>query len=191
MVKKTIFVVLAVIGVGVAALAAIAATRPDDFKFQRSIVVNAPAERIYPLITNFKQWRAWSPYENLDPNLKRDYSGADEGVGAVYAWDGNNDAGQGRMEIVEVKEPSNVRIKLDFIKPFEASNLAIFNLEPVGDNQTKVTWGMEGKQNSILCKMVTVFFDCESMCAKDFDSGLASIKNISEKKQVATQQENG
>src|SRR5450631_1877413 len=107
----------------IAALLVFAATRPDTFRIERSTSINAPPEKIFPLINGFHQWEAWSPWEKIDPAIKRSYSGADSGKGAVYAWEGNKDVGQGRMEIVESTPSSNVLIKIDFMEPFEGHDM--------------------------------------------------------------------
>jgi uncharacterized protein YndB with AHSA1/START domain len=112
----------------IAALLIYAATRPDTFRLQRSIAINAPPEKVFPLINDFKRWVVWSPWEKMDPALKRTNSGAAQGQSAVYEWDGNNQVGQGRMEIMESVPSSRIMIKLDFLKPFEAHNTAEFTL---------------------------------------------------------------
>jgi len=121
-----------VIVVLVAALLVYAATRPDALHVQRAASIKAPPEKIFPLINDFHSWSSWSPYEKLDPAMKRAYSGATNGRGAVYEWDGNSQVGQGRMEITDASHPSRVTIKLDFIRPFEGHNTAEFALVPQG-----------------------------------------------------------
>ena len=101
----------------VAAILGFALTRPDAFRIERSILIAAPAERIQPLIADFRSWRNWSPWENKDPGMSRTLSGAEAGVGAAYAWEGNKDIGAGRMEILE-SSPQRILIKLDFLRPF-------------------------------------------------------------------------
>jgi uncharacterized protein YndB with AHSA1/START domain len=170
-----------VLVVGVLALAAVliaAALRPDTFRVERAIQINASADRIYPLIDDFHRWTAWSPWEKRDPALKRDYSGAASGKGAVYAWEGNKEVGQGRMEILEAVPPSRIVIKLDFFKPFEAHNTAEFTLQP-GAAGTELRWAMYGPQ-PYLFKLMGLFFSMDKMVGKDFDDGLASIKAIAE-----------
>jgi uncharacterized protein YndB with AHSA1/START domain len=175
MLKKIALVVVVL----VAALLAFAATKPDSFRVQRAASINAPPEKIYPLISDLRRWGAWSPWEKLDPAMKRTHSGAASGRGAVYEWDGNKEVGAGRMEIVEVSPPSAVRIKLDFLKPFAAHNFAEFTLEPKGD-ATTVTWAMYGP-NTYVSKLMSVFFSMDSMLGKYFETGLANLKAASEK----------
>lgn len=110
--------------------------------------------------------------------MKQTFSGAETGVGSVYQWEGNNDAGSGRMQITQSEAPNKIRIKLDFTKPFEANNIAQFNLVPEGD-ATKVTWSMEGP-NTFMCKVMQTICSMDEMVGKDFEKGLSSLKTISE-----------
>ena len=172
-------IILIVLVVAVAAILVYAATRPDAFVIQRTIGIKAPPERIYALINDFKAWPQWSPYENRDPAMRRTLGGSAQGKGATYAWEGNKDVGQGRMEITETVEPSRIVIKLDFIKPFEAHNVAEFTLVPSGDT-TIVTWAMRGEW-PYLSKVIGVFVNMDHMIGKDFETGLASLKALAEK----------
>src|SRR5260370_19893185 len=141
-----------------------AATRPDSFRVQRAASVKAPPEKIFALLNDFQRWEAWSPWEKKDPAMKRTFSAVTSGKGAVYAWEGNRDVGQGRMEIAESVPPSKVAIKLDFVKPFETHNIVEFTLEPQGDS-TNVTWVMQGAMLYI-SKLITVFVSMDSMFSK-------------------------
>jgi hypothetical protein len=156
-----------------------ASTRPDTFKVERHATINAPAAKIAPHLTNFHQWEAWSPWEKLDPNLKRTFSGAPEGKGAIYEWDGNDQVGKGRMEILDLT-PAKVSIKLDFIRPFEGHNMAIFDLAPKGE-ATDVTWSMNGPQ-PLMAKVFGLFMSMDAMVGKDFEKGLAQLKAVAEQK---------
>ena len=157
----------------------LAATKPDSFRIERSAVINAPAEKVFAEISDFHQWRGWSPWEDKDPNLKRIYSGAPRGAGAVYAWEGNKNVGSGRMEILDATSPSKVLIKLDFLAPFEAHNTAEFTMLPQG-NATNVHWVMHGPAQFI-SKVMQVFFSLDKMIGKDFEAGLAKLKTVAEK----------
>ena len=126
---KTIAIVIAVL---VAAVLVYTAMQPDNFHVERSIVIKAPPEKIFPNINSFHQWEAWSPWEKIDPAIKRTYGGAESGKGATYAWQGNKDVGTGRMEIVESTPSSNVLIKIDFVEPFEGHDIVQFTLTPQG-----------------------------------------------------------
>lgn len=166
-----------VIVVAIVAILTYAATRPDSFRVQRTASINAPPDRIFPYISDFKRWTAWSPYER-DPEMKRTYGGSENGKGAVYEWDGNKNVGKGRTEIVEAT-PDKILIKLDFIKPFEAHNMAEFTLEPKG-GQTVVTWAIYGP-SPYMSKLMGTFIDMDNMIGKEFDAGLAKLKSIVEK----------
>jgi len=171
-------VLAAIVVVLIVAVLVFAATKPDTFRVQRASSVNAPPEQIFALINDLHRWRAWSPYEKKDPAMKRTLSGAAHGKGAVYEWEGNKDVGKGRMEITDAAPPSRVRIKLDFVRPFEAHNIVEFTLEPNG-HSTKVTWAMHGP-SPYLAKLISVFFSMDSMIGKDFEAGLANLTTVAE-----------
>jgi uncharacterized protein YndB with AHSA1/START domain len=177
---KTILLVLAVVlGVTVAIVVALAVSKPDTLTVQRSVTIKAPPEKIFPLINDFKSWATWSPYEKKDPAMKRDFSGAASGKGAVYAWDGDKNVGAGRMEMLEALPSSKLTIRLDFSRPFETHNTAEFTILPQGD-ATAVTWTMRGP-SLFISKVMQVFFDMDAMIGKDFEVGLANLKAITEK----------
>ena len=155
------------------------ATRPDTFSVLRATRIKAEPEKIFPLINDLNRWGAWSPYEKKDPAMKRSFSGAASGKGAVYEWDGNKEIGQGSMEIMDASPPSRVTIKLDFIKPFEAHNIVEFALQPQGD-ATSVTWSVHGPM-PFVSKLIGLFIDMDKMIGKDFEAGLASLKAIAER----------
>ena len=170
--------VLIVILLAVAGILGFAATKPDQFRVERSISIKAPAEKIFPHINNFHQWEAWSPYEKLDPAMKRTFSGTESGVGAIYAWQGDPKVGAGRMEILESTPSSSIKIKLDFHEPMEGHDRAEFTLAPQGDSTT-VTWAMSGPAAYIM-KVMGVFFDMDHMIGKDFETGLSNLKTLTE-----------
>ena len=155
-----------------------AATRPDNFRLERTATIDAPPEKVFALINDFNRWSAWSPWEKIDADLKRNYSGAAAGVGAVYAWEGSK-TGVGRMEIMESSPASRVKIKLDFFKPIEAHNTAEFSLLPRGAS-TEVTWAMYGP-SPYLSKLMGIFFSMDKMVGKDFESGLENMKAAAQK----------
>jgi hypothetical protein len=173
MLKKIALGIIAVI----AAILIIAAFQPNTFRVQRTATIKAPPEKIVPLIADFHRWSSWSPYEKLDPAMKRTISGAPSGPGAVYEWDGNSKAGAGRMEVLSAS-PAAVKIKLDFTRPFASHNMAEFTLEPHGDT-TNVTWAMTGPQ-PYLGKVICLFMNMDKMVGKEFETGLASLKAIAE-----------
>ncbi|QJR11995.1 hypothetical protein DSM104443_03078 [Usitatibacter rugosus] len=166
-------IALAIIGVLIAA-----STQPDTFRLERSIAIKAPPEKIQPLITDFKAWMAWSPWEKKDPAMKRTYGGPERGKGATYGWEGNKDVGSGRMEIL-VAEAQKIVIKLMFLEPFESTNTAEFTLTPQGDSTT-VKWAMFGPSNYVQ-RVMCVFFSMDKLVGPDFDAGLAALKSVAEK----------
>lgn len=173
---KTIVLFLVVILGGIIGLAL---SKPDTFRVERAITIKAPPDKVFTLINDFHQWGTWSPWEKLDPAMQRTHSGAENGKGAMYAWKGNNEVGQGSMEILESTPSSKVLIKLDFIEPFEAHNQAEFTLLPK-DDSTEVTWAMSGS-NTFIGKVMSVFVSMDSMIGKDFESGLNNMKMAAEK----------
>ena len=176
---EIIAIIAIVLVVAIAIILILAATKPDRFSFQRATTVKAPPERIFLLINDFHQWGTWSPYENKDPAMKRSYSGEASGKGAVYAWEGNNNVGSGRMEILDASAPSKIVIKLDFFTPFEGHNTAEFTMLPQGD-ATNVTWLMYGPL-PFMGKIMHVFINMDRMVGKDFEIGLANLKRLTEK----------
>ena len=173
---KIIAIVIVVLISGVLIFAA---TKPDTFRVQRAAGIKAPPEKVYALINDFKRWDAWSPWEKKDPAMKKTWGATTNGKGAKYAWDGNNDVGQGSMEITDSISPSKIALKLDFVKPFEGHNTVEFTLEPKGD-VTNVTWTMHGPA-PFLSKVMQVFVSMDSMVGKDFEAGLANLKAAAEK----------
>lgn len=176
---KALAIVAVVLAIGLAGILVFALTKPDTFRVERSLAMKAPANAIFPHVADFHRWTAWSPYESRDPAMKRTFGGAADGKGATYAWDGNNNVGAGRMEILDANGPSKLRIKLDFERPFEGHNTAEFTFVPQGD-ATLVTWAMYGPA-PFLSKLMQVFINMDSMIGKDFEAGLASLKKLTER----------
>jgi uncharacterized protein YndB with AHSA1/START domain len=172
-------IIVLVVAVLIAAVLLFAATRPDAFRIERSATIKAPPERIFAQVNDLKAWTAWSPWEKIDPALKRTYAGAQSGTGAAYAWDGNKDVGSGRMEITESVAPTRIVIRLDFLKPFEAHNTAQFGFEREGE-ATRVTWAMYGP-SPYLSKLIGLVFNMDRMVGGQFEQGLANLKATAEK----------
>lgn len=170
--------IIIAVAVLLAALLIYAATRPDSFRVERSISINAPAEKIFSFINDFREWEPWSPWEKVDSTVKRSYRETDNGEGAIYEWNGNKNLGQGRMEIIESSPFSKVIIKIDFIKPFEAHNMVEFTLIPEGDS-TRVTQAMYGP-SPFISKLMSIFCSMDKMVGKKYEEGLANLKAISE-----------
>ncbi|MEO8134256.1 MAG: SRPBCC family protein [Betaproteobacteria bacterium] len=175
MIRTTLIAVLALL----AAFLIFAATRPNSFRIERAIEIKAPADKIFVLINDLHRWTAWSPWEKVDPALKRAYGGLPSGVGASYAWEGNREVGAGRMEITESVPSSKILIKLDFLKPFAAHNIAEFGLAGAGDS-TRVTWAMYGP-SPFMAKVMGLVFNMDKMLGGQFDEGLSNLKVLAEK----------
>jgi hypothetical protein len=171
------------IAIGALAILAIilvtATMQPDRFAVKRSVTISAPPEKIAPLLADFHNWGRWSPWDKLDPNMQRTYSGAQSGKGAVYNWQGNSDVGSGRMEITGLATPNKVVIKLDFLQPFESHNVTEFTLQPQGP-ATAVTWNMSGPM-PFVSRIMSVFVSMDKMIGKDFEKGLSQLKAEAEK----------
>lgn len=163
----------------IVAILVLAAFKPDEFRVERSVHIKAPPEKIFPLISDLHAFSTWSPYEKLDPAMKRSYSGPASGKGAAYEWQGDKNVGHGRMEITNAAAPNSVLIQLDFLEPFEAHNTAAFTLKPEGDG-TVVTWAMFGPAN-YMSKLMSVFFSIDKMVGTQFEEGLANLKQLAEK----------
>jgi uncharacterized protein YndB with AHSA1/START domain len=179
---ETLVIIAVVLAVAVAVVLILAAQKPNEFRIERGAVIQAPPERVFPLIDDFHQWQAWSPWEGRDPELKRTYEG-ERGKGAVYAWEGNRNVGAGRMEIMNSTAPSRVVIKLDFLKPFEAHNTAEFTMAPrrsATNAGTDVTWAMHGPA-PLVHRVMQVFMNMDRMIGKDFEAGLANLKQAAER----------
>ena len=148
-----------------------------EFAMSRSTTINAPADRVHSHLDDFREWQAWSPWEGLDPDLERTFTGPETGVGSHYAWAGNKKAGAGTMEITG-STPSRVEIALEFLAPFKASNVTTFDLAPAGAGATRVTWHMTGNRGAVMGLMGRLYFD--RAIGKDFERGLAQLKAVSE-----------
>lgn len=155
------------------ALLLVAATRPTRFRVQRSVLVNASAAQVLALLQDFHRWGEWSPWEKIDPSMQRSYSGAANGVGAVYAWTSRGKAGAGRMEIREMRA-ERLLIQLDFSKPFVAHNQVEFTLQSQGE-ATLVSWAMYGP-SPFVSRLMGLFFSMDKLIGRDFEKGLANLQ---------------
>lgn len=169
---------LLIITIGIIILFSFASKTPSKFHVERSLAVAAPPEQVFSLINDFHAWGKWSPYEKLDPKMKKTYSGSESGPGAVYEWQGKWRAGAGRMEITKISEPIRVTLAIDFIKPFKAHNIVVFSIVPV-DDETIVTWAMDGT-HAFFMKVLAEFIDMDKMIGKDFEEGLLNLKAVAE-----------
>lgn len=173
---KLIAVTIAVL---IAGALIFATTRPDAFRVERAVAIQAPPEKVFALINDLKAWAAWSPWEKKDPAMQRAYGATTAGKGATYAWEGNRDVGKGGMEIVDSTPPSRIRLRLDFVTPFEAHNIVTFTLAPQGST-TRVSWAMEGPV-PYFAKIIHMFLDMDAMVGRDFEAGLAAMKTAAER----------
>lgn len=160
-------------------LAIVIAMQPGEFKVERSMTMNAPAQAVFDQVNDFHKWEAWSPWAKLDPKCENTFGGKESGVGATFDWKGNNEVGQGKMTIVESTPPSLIRVKLDFIKPFESTSDVEFKFKEK-DGKTDVIWSMSGKSNFV-GKAICLFMNMDQMIGAYYEKGLTSIKTIVEK----------
>lgn len=167
---ETILIILVLL---IASVVVLAAMQPSAFRVERSTVVKAPPEKVFPMINDLRAFNSWNPFMKMDPAAKVTYSGADAGKGAAYAWEGAK-TGSGRMEITEVAAPSKVLARLDFYKPFAANNVAEFTVDGRG-GATNVTWAMSGR-SQFVHKVMSLFFSMDKMVGKSFEDGLAALK---------------
>jgi uncharacterized protein YndB with AHSA1/START domain len=174
MIRKILIGIAAVIVV----LVVVVATQPSTFHIERSITIAAPPESAFAQVNDFHAWAAWSPWEKMDPQMKRTFEGAPSGTGAIYAWSGNDKVGEGRMTIEKSDKPAQIAIKLEFLKPWTATNTATFTFAPA-TGSTKVTWAMDG-QNNFGAKAASLFMNMDKMVGDDFERGLTALKSIAE-----------
>jgi uncharacterized protein YndB with AHSA1/START domain len=169
----------------VALLLVVVATRPSQFRVQRSASIGAPPELVFALIDDFHEWEGWSPWDKLDLGMQRKYSGAPRGEGATYDWSGNDDVGVGSMRITGSEPPGRVAIQLEFKEPWQATNVTTFELRPIAAG-TEVTWAMEG-QNGFMAKAASLFMDMDALIGKDFEAGLSQLRSVAEARAVDRQ----
>jgi len=162
----------------VIALVVVISLRPAELRVARSTMVAAPPPAVFAQVNDFKKWDAWSPYVKIDPAMKKTYAGAPTGMGAIYAWAGNSEAGEGRATIVESRPNELVKIQLDFLKPMEGNAVAEFSFKPDGD-KTQVTWSFVGPC-TFIGKAIGLFIDMDKMVGDQFEAGLADLKKVAE-----------
>ena len=172
---KIVFIALAVI---IAVLGIVVAIQPAEFAVARSAIMSAPPQVVFAQVDDLRKWEGWNPWQKVDPAMKLTFAGPPTGPGASYSWAGNKDVGEGRLTITESRPNDLVRIKLEFMKPFTATNIATFTFKPEG-NQTAVTWSMEG-HNNYLAKALHLFMNMDSMVGGQFEKGLADMKKVAE-----------
>jgi uncharacterized protein YndB with AHSA1/START domain len=151
----------------------------NQFEVTREATIPAPREKVFGLLADFHRWPEWSPWEGLDPDMQRTHSGAPSGTGAVYEWDGNRKAGQGRMEITAAEAPSRLQIALQFLKPFKSSNTTTFDLAD-RDGGTHVVWRMVGPK-TLMTRIMGIFSSMDKMVGRDFEKGLAQLADAAQR----------
>lgn len=159
-----------------AGLAAFVATRDGHYKVERSMTFKAKPDKVYALICDFQKFEQWSPWEKLDPAMKKEFSGTMGEVGAEYRWQGNNKVGEGKMTILAVEPQRRVDMSLEFIKPFASVCTTRYELKSEGDSTT-MTWSMEGENKSFMEKLFGVLMSMEKMIGSDFERGLSNLKS--------------
>ncbi len=179
MLKKILAVVLVV----VLLFAGFVVTRPSEYRIERSVVVHAEPQNVFPSVVMFRRWDQWSPWAKLDPNMKVEFGGPKGGLGSTYSWKGNDKVGEGKMTMTGALKDQVVVIKLDFVKPWEQTADVRFDFEPVPDG-TRVTWVMSGKYDFV-GKLFAVFMDMDRTVGPDLEKGLAALKQLGERRQAA------
>ena len=172
---KIILIALVVVVIG---FVLVVAMQPSEFRIVRSATILAPPPAVFAQVNDFHKWEAWSPWAKLDPAAKATFEGPSAGTGAIFKWAGNKEVGEGSMMITESRPSDLIRIRLEFLKPFAATNTAQFSFNPAG-NQTVVTWSMEGR-NNFIAKAVCLFMNMDKMVGGQFEKGLANMKSIVE-----------
>ncbi len=171
-------IILIALGVIIVVLAVVVTLQPAEFRVARSATMSAPAPVIFGQVNDLHKWEAWNPWQKKDPAMKLDFAGPPAGPGASYSWAGNKEVGEGRLTITESRPGERVRIKLEFMKPFAATNTAEFTFKPEGD-RTSVTWSMEGR-NNFFAKAIGLCMNMDKMVGGEFEKGLADMKKVVE-----------
>src|SRR2546426_7507715 len=170
--------ILIAFAVIVIVLVIVVAMQPSEFRVARSATMSAPAPAVFAQVNDFHKWEAWNPWGKIDPAMKQTYEGAPSGTGAIYTWAGNKEVGEGRMTITESRPSELIRIKMEFFKPFAATNTAELTVKPEG-NQTVVTWSMAG-DNNFMAKAIHLVMNMDKMIGGQFEKGLAEMKSVAE-----------
>jgi uncharacterized protein YndB with AHSA1/START domain len=171
--------VLIALVVVIAAILIYAYLQPGDFRVERSVVIDASPETIFPYVNDPIKGELWNPFSKEDPNIQRSFGGPLEGVGAHMTWVGNAMAGEGSLTIVESVPRERVKVQLDFKKPFQGTNFGEYTLSMQNEKQTKVTWAMTGKA-AFIPRVMCVFVGMDKMMGGQFEKGLATMKALAE-----------
>lgn len=171
---KKILIGLAVVVVGIVAAALL---KSPDFRVERSLVIAAPAEKLFPYFDNHKRFNEWNPWAKMDPEAEHTYTGPESGVGAVASWDGKK-VGKGSATITESTPNERIVERMDWLEPMEGVSTVEFTFKAEGAGKTKVTWSMYGKNEGLMAKVVSLFMSCEKMCGPEFEKGLADLAKL-------------
>lgn len=174
MMQKILVGLLATIG----SFAALILLQPSEYRIVRTTTIAAPAQDVFAQIDDFHRWQTWSPWAERDPKAKTSFDGPDSGKGAVFAWSGNNEVGEGRMTLTDSRSGELVKIKTDFVKPFVGTSYSDFTLKPEGAG-TSLTWTMSG-ENDFIGKAICLFVSMDKVLGGEMEKGLAGIKRIAE-----------
>ena len=176
-------IILLAVAVIVVAFLVVAMMQSAEFRVTRSVTISAPAPSVFALVNEMHNWEKWNPWQKVDPAMKVTFSGPPAGVGAGYDWVGNKEVGEGRLGIIESRPSDLVRLKLEFLKPFAATNTAEFTFKPEGSGttgtKTVVTWSMFGNKNFV-SKVMGLVMNMDTMVGGQFEKGLADMKATAE-----------
>lgn len=178
--KKVFLLVIGAFVLIAAGVLFAASRQPEAYHVERSVVTNAAPISVYAVLQDFRRFGEWSPWEELDPAMKRTFEGPETGVGSIYKWDGNDKVGAGKMTITGAEPNAHVDVALEFLRPFPSSSQVRWSVAPEGGG-SKVTWAMDGKNDTLVAKAFSLFVDMDAMLGKDFEKGLAKLKTVAEK----------
>lgn len=164
----------------VAGIFGMAAAQPNEFRIVRTATIGAPPSEVFPEVSDFHNWEHWSPWAKLDPNAKNTFEGPATGEGAIFAWDGNDKVGAGRMTVLESRPNERLKIKLEFTRPMEDTSTTIFDFKPDGD-KTIVTWSMDGRHQNLIGKTICMLMNMDKVVGGQFDTGLTNLRSVVEK----------
>ncbi len=151
------------------------------FKVEREVVINKPKQEIFDYIKHLKNHDNFTVWAAMDPNMKKEYTGTDGTVGFSFIWASDHkQAGHGKQTITAIKEGEELDTEVHFLKPWDNIAHAYFKTELAEDSQTKVKWGIYNDVKYPM-KVMRLFMNMDKMIGKDFDKGLAKLKEVMEK----------
>jgi len=178
MLKRIALTLFLVITVAIVGVLTIAATRPNAFHIERSVSTAATPDQVFAVVNDLHRFHEWSPWQKLDPTMKVTFEGPASGVGASYTWVGNDKVGEGRMTTTEATPPGSLTQKLEFLEPFKTTSDVLCTIAHESGG-SRVNWAMDGNYDYV-SKIMCLFVSMDSMVGKDFESGLASLKQVAE-----------